>query len=338
MHQYLENVRNEIENQAGQEAYLASVLFLKMYKSFHYEDEGAFKLIDKKGFEEIQNKAINSLNTNQKFNLKDEILAWQAAILRDISKEFYSWWIDYKDEKFRAPDCFSDGESCMALEACCEKINENPTEVYTRLLEVELTLTRLHTSCNKTLIEIDKFWQFKYNNKKKDAQNMFIQKRISSESKSTIIFESIDNLQTLSNDCLTFAKQLAGKDYLLWINPHIMLESLIQSLNGFLNFEYIEDADLSLTNWLETLFPVHLKDKQPNPMFESGLHHQIIANLSQATQCLVQHTVKRTDAFAKRDMILKGYLVEHLEKIKIMSLKNINENLNKDVKEHSTQK
>lgn len=338
MHQYLENVRNEIENQAGQEAYLASVLFLKMYKSFHYEDEGAFKLNDKKGFEDTQNKAINSLNTNQEFNLKDEILAWQAAILRDISKEFYSWWVDYKDEKFRAPDCFSDGEACMALEACCEKINENPTEIYSRLLEVELILTRLHTSCNKTLIEIDKFWQFKYKNKKKDAQNAFIQKRISSESKSTIIFDSIKNLQTLSKDCRRFAKQLAGKDYLMWINPHIMLESLIQSLNGFLNFEYIEDADLSLTNWLETLFPIRLIDDQPNPMYESGLHHRIIANLSQATQCLVQHTVNRTDAFAKRDIILKGYLADQLEKIKIISLKNINDNISQDVKEQSTQK
>ncbi len=65
MHQYIENVRNEIENLAGQESYLASVLFLKIYKSFQYEDEGTHKLTDKKGFEEIQNKSINSLNTNQ---------------------------------------------------------------------------------------------------------------------------------------------------------------------------------------------------------------------------------------------------------------------------------
>ncbi len=95
MHQYIETVRSEIEAGAGQESYLASALFLKMYKSFQYEDEGASKITDKDGFERIQNKAAISMNSNQEFDLKDEILAWQAAILRDISKEFYGWWVDY---------------------------------------------------------------------------------------------------------------------------------------------------------------------------------------------------------------------------------------------------
>ncbi len=129
MHQYIETVRNEIEIAAGQESYLASTLFLRMYRAFEYEDEGHLKITDKEGFERIQNKAVNSVSGKYEFNVKDEVLSWQIGILRDIAKATYEWWIDYKDEKFRADNCFSDGESCIALEATCEKLGENPTDV-----------------------------------------------------------------------------------------------------------------------------------------------------------------------------------------------------------------
>ena len=96
MHQYIETVRNEIEAAAGQESYLASTLFLRMYKDFKYEDDGALKLHDKEGFEKIQHKAINVLGKKSSFDIKEEILAWQVALLRDIAKDFYYWWIEYK--------------------------------------------------------------------------------------------------------------------------------------------------------------------------------------------------------------------------------------------------
>lgn len=324
MHQYIETVRTEIEAAAGQEAYLASTLFLRMFRDLNYEDEGAHKLTDKKGYENIQHKAVNSLGQSHEFNIKDEILAWQIAILRDIANEFYRWWTDYKDEKFRAPDCFSDGEACMALEASCEKLNVNPTDVYSALLEVEFTITRLATSCNTVVTEMDKFWQFKYNNKKKDPENSFIYKRIESESRQTILFKSIDQLKSVAEMCKTYGWQLAGADHLLWMNPYHMLQSLIKSLNGFVNFEYIEDTDLSLSKWLDELFPERLLDGQPNPTFQSGLHHKIIANLTQATQCMVQQTVRKNDVFTQRDEILRPYFYEALEAVKKVELQNLN--------------
>ena len=333
MHQYLENVRNEIELETGQESYLASSLFLRIYRHIGYEDDGAYKLADKESFEKIQHKAINCLAGNCEFNLKDEILAWQAAILRDIAKEFYGWWVDHKDEKFRAQDCFEDGEACMALESSAEQLGENPTELYTKLLKVELLLTRLCTSCNKTLLEVDRYWQFKYKNRKKAPENGFMERRIAAESRSTILFESIEAIREVSQTCLHNAKRLSGAYYLLWINPHIMLESLICSLNGFLHFEYIPGEDLSLMDWLQTLFPKRLPDASINPMCESPLHHKIIASLSQATQCLVEHTVNRTDAFAQRDAILKRHIVDKLEKIKMIQLQNLQSEKESDLQE-----
>jgi hypothetical protein len=323
MHQYIETVRSEIERAAAQESYLASTLFLRMYKEFEYEDEGAWKITDKAGYEKVQNKAVNSISKKKGFDVKEEILAWQIAMLRDVAKESYGWWVDYKDEKFRAPDHFSDGESCIALESTCEKLGENPTEAYTALLEVEFVLTRLCTACNKSVIELDKYWQFKYHNKKKAPKNSFIYKRIEAESKQIIISKSIETLEDVSKSCARYAKQLAGSDHLLWMNPHYFLESVIHILKGFLHFEYIEDTDLSLSKWLSDLFPKRLETGQPNPNFQSGLHQKIIANLTQATQCMVQQTVKKKDVFSQRDEVLCPYIYEALERVKRVELNNL---------------
>lgn len=334
MHQYLESVRNEIEIGAGSESYLASTLFLRIFKNFQYEDDGVEKLTNKDSYEIIQNKVINIIAQQHEFDIKDEILAWQAGILRDIAKDFYGWWVDYKDEKFRADDCFNDGEACLAIEATCEKLGESPTDMYSAILEIELLLTRLCTSCNKTLVEIDKFWQFKYINNNRAGENLFMQKRIVSESKSTILHQSIRQVKEVAAICETNAKKLAGASYLLWATPKLMLDALTNALNAFLEFEYVEDADLELSNWLNKIFPKRLPDGQPNPIFQSGLHHQVIERLSQATQCLVQHTVRKINSFEKRDEILRPFIMEALENVKMAELQNMRANATQEVQKN----
>ncbi len=329
MHQYIETVRNEVEAAAVNESYLASTLFLRMYRDLGYEDDGALKITSKEDFENVQHKVMNSIGKNREFNVKDEVLSWQIAILRDISKEFYYWWIDYKDERFRADDCFRDGESCIALEASCEKLDESPTEIYSALLEVELVLTRLATSCNTVVSEMDRFWQFKYKNREKAPENNFMFKRIEAESRQTLLYESILTLEKISKMCRTFGKQLAGADHLFWMVPHQMLQSLIHALNQFLRFEYIQDTDLELLNWLDDIFPERLQDGQPNPTYQNGLHHKVIANLTQATQCMVQQTVKKNNVFAQRDEIMRPYFQEIMEKVKQVELQNLNANKEK---------
>ncbi|MFH2130330.1 MAG: hypothetical protein ABIK68_08140 [bacterium] len=324
MHQYIETVRNEVEAAAGAESYLASTLFLRMFRDLGYEDEGAWKIATKEDFENVQHKVMNCIGKNREFSLKDEILSWQIAILRDIGKEFYYWWIDYKDERFRADDCFRDGESCIALEASCEKLDENPTDVFTALLEVEFILTQLTTSCNTVVMQIDRFWQFKYNNRKKAPQNNFMFKRIEAESRQTLLYKSVKSLKKISKMCKTFGRQLAGADHLLWMIPHHMLESLIHALNQFLDFEYIEETDLALLKWLDDIFPERLSAGQPNPTYQNGLHHKVIANLTQATQCMVQQMVKKKDVFAQRDEVMRPYFQEILEKVKQVALQNLN--------------
>ncbi|MBT4265965.1 MAG: hypothetical protein HOK67_06645 [Deltaproteobacteria bacterium] len=333
MHQYIETVRNEVEAAAGTESYLAGTLFLRIHRDLGYEDEGAWKITTKEDFENVQHKVMNSIGKSRDFNLKDEILAWQIAILRDVGKEFYNWWIDYKDERFRADDCFRDGESCIALEASCEKLNENPTEVFTALLEVELILTRLATSCNTVVMQMDRFWQFKFKNRKKAPENNFTCKRIESESQQTILYKSVQTLKKISEMCKTFGKQLAGAEHLLWMIPHHMLESMIHALNQFLDFEYIEETDLALSKWLDDIFPERLPAGQPNPTYQNGLHHKVIANLTQATQCMVQQTVKKNDVFVQRDEIMRPYIQEVMEKVKQIELQNLNADKEQSLRE-----
>lgn len=326
MHQFIETVRNEVEAAAGRETYLASTLFLRMHRDIGYEDEGNWKITSKEDIENLQHKVMNSIGKNRDFDVKDEILSWQIAILRDITREFYYWWIDYKDERFRADDCFRDGESCIALEASCEKLDENPTDVFSTLLEVEFILTRLATSCNTVVTEMDRFWQFKYKNRRKAPENNFMFKRIEAESKQTLLFESVVKLKEVSKLCRTMGKQLAGADHLLWMVPHHMLQSLIHALNQFLDFEYIQDTDLELLNWLDDIFPERLLDGTPNPTYQNGLHHKIIANLTQATQAMVQQMVKKNDVFVQRDELMRPYFHEIMEKVKLVELQNLNAN------------
>jgi len=325
MHQYIETVRTEVEKASGQESYLASSLFLRMHKNFKYEDEGAVKLTDKSEFEEVANKAMVSISGSQPFDLKSEILSWQAAILRDVAKDCYAWWIDYKDQNFLIDDCFEDGESCIALEATSEKLGIDPTKTYTNLLQIEHILTRLATSCYMTILEIDKFWQFSYQNKNKAPENEFMLKRIQSESKHTILCNSVTILKEVSQMCYDNAKKLAGADHILWMKPFNMLESLIEVLNGFVNFEYTKDSDLNLSKWLNVLFPARLASNEPNLLSQSPLHHKIIARLSQATQCLVMYTTKGEDSFAQRDSIMRPFIHDILMSTMQISLKNMNE-------------
>ncbi|PCI27534.1 MAG: hypothetical protein COB67_08310 [SAR324 cluster bacterium] len=323
MHQYMETVRNEIEAAAGQEAYLASSLFMRISQSLDYEDEGARVLENKESYEAIQHQAMNSINTQSEFNLDKEILAWQAAILRDISREFYTWWVNHKEQKFMAEDCFQDGESCIRIEASCEKLGLNPTEVFTSLLEVEYLLTRLTTSCNKVMLEVERYWKFKQVNEHKAPDNPFMNKRIALESQGTVLAEGIALLEDISQRCQENAKALAGAHHLLWIQAHQMLQSLIHALNGFLHYDYQQDAELQLNNWVDYLFTKTLENGEPNPTYHGPLHHRVIANLAQATQCLVQHTIRHNDAFTQRDNIMRPFISQTLEKVKRMELTNL---------------
>ncbi len=334
MHEFLESVRNEIENEAGQESYLTSSLFLRLYRHIGYEDNGEYVLKSKEDFEKILHKAINCLNHRQEFDLKDEILAWQVAIVRDITREFYGWWVNYKDKKFGAEDCFSNGEPCIALESTAEDLNESPTDLHTKILEIELLLAQLYMSCNKTLIDVDNYWQFQYKNRKKAPENRFLQKRIEAERKNTIIFSCLSVFEEMRQTCLRNEKRLSGADHLLWATPRIMIESLICAFTGILEFEYVPDEELSIDEWLENLFPKRLPDNNPNPMHESGLHHKIVGKLAQATQCLVEHQVKRTDAFVRRDNIVKPHIISKLEEMKMVRLKNLQSEKESDLQEN----
>ncbi len=324
MHQYLEMVRNEIESAAGQEKYLASALFLKVFREVPYEDDGDFELTDKAGFEEIQNRVTNILRSPSDFDPKEELLSWQIAVLRQMARDFYNIWVDYKDERFGASDIFSDGESCMSLEASLEKINEDPTENYSAILEIEQTLTKLATSPTQFVTELDKFWSFKGAiSSKGDGVTAFTQKRIDLEKNGTMIAAVVRGMKEVSNRCERNARQLPGAHHLLWINAHILVESFTNAFESFLEFEYLDNIELSLHHWLDTLFPQRMIANLPNPLHQSPTHHGIIANLTQATQCMVQYVAHGNQAFDQRDEIIVPHVLEALERVKRISLKNI---------------
>jgi hypothetical protein len=151
------------------------------------------------------------------------------------------------------------------------------------------------------------------------------------------LYQTIQQLTKVAEQCKAFGRRLAGADHLLWMNPYHMLRSLIHTLNGFLNFEYIEDTDLSLSKWLKALFPERLESGQPNPTHQSPLHHQIIARLTQATQCMVQQTVRKNSVFSQRDDVLRPFFHEALELVKKVSLQNLSHSRSEPALEQNRQ-
>lgn len=324
MHQYLETVRTEIEAASGEEAYLASALFWRAHKGMGYEDDGQKRLTDKAGYDQVQNQVINSLRLQEDFDLSEEILSWQAAVLRHVTKEFYHSWVDYKEQKFAASDIFADGEHCMALEASCEKIGANPTDNYTALLEIEQVLIKLCSGPNTMIRELDRFWHFKQAiTERGETINLFTQKRIDAERESLTLSAAIRQIESVSARMRSNGKRLAGSHHLLWMNAHLMLESILVVLEAFLDFERIEDIDLAMNHWLDRLFPARLKGGDPNLLHQSPLHHQVIARMAQATQCMLNHVVRKEDSFGQRDEIIIPFIKDVLEQVKRTSLQNI---------------
>ena len=324
MHQYLEMVRNEIEEAAGQEQYLASSLFLKVFREIPYEDDGDHELLDLAAFEGMQNRVTNVLYSKKEFNSGEELLSWQVGVLRQMAKDFYNIWVDYKDDRFGASDIFPDGESCMAVEASLEKIKEDPTENYSAILEIEQTLTKLATSPNQFIVELDRFWKFKGELLAKgDGITAFAQKRVDLEKDATLLAGVVRGMKEVSARCQRNARQLAGAHHVLWINAYVLMESFTNAFESFLEFEHLDNLEISLNHWLDTLFPARMKDNVPNPMHQSATHHNIIANLTQATQCMVQEVAHGNDAFTQRDNIIVPHFIEALERVKGISLRNI---------------
>lgn len=321
MHRYIEKIRNSIEDRSGQESYLTSSLFYRLYQELHYEDEGKQRFSKESEYNELQKKILQVIQAKPKFNAADEVLSWQAAILRDVAREYYTKWVEYVDKKFFAPAIFSDGVSCVAIEAICEKLDEDPTGTYTTLLETEHVLTRLTISCNHTIIETSNLWKFTgHAGSTEVSQNDFLQKRITNETQKTILHNSIERLQTVSDLCKRIAHKTAGSDHVMWINPHLELESLIHTLKGFLHGQYRLEPELTLDDWVDTLFPEDMDIGLPNPNRHGPLHHRIIARLAQATQCMVLHTVKGQNSFEQRDELIAGFIEQELEAAKIMEL------------------
>ncbi|MGK0288908.1 MAG: hypothetical protein ACI86H_000329 [bacterium] len=336
MHAYIERVRNEIEVSAGQEKYLASALFYRMHKELKYEDHGEIELSKKQDFEEIQNKALNSISTsNNDVDVQEESLAWQVAILRDIAKDFYSRWEDVFEAGFFAEDQFTDGTPCVALEATCQKLNLDPTKIYTELLEVKHTLTHLCISCNTTMDELNQLWKFKKEIKDRAGENAFAMRRVESETQHTIMQKSIARLEKVVTQCMDGAKKLAGAEHLLWANAGTEIKSLIGALKGFLYCEYSKEPELVLDQWLDTVFPRTLEDGEYNSHWNGPLHHTITSRLSMASQCLVLHVIKHENSFEKRDQVMRQFIRESLE---LEKKRTLLENSRKELLKQQVQK
>lgn len=319
MHQYIEAVRTELEIAAGAESYLAGALFMRLQNSLAYEDDGEERLHNRDGYELVQHKAINCLKSPHELDLNQEVLSWQAALLRHGTKEFYHWWIQYKNQKFQGPDFFADGEGCMAIESACEKIGGNPTENFTLILEIEHLLVKLTTGPGKMLNELKRFWEFKRVNQTAQT-NPFTVKRIQVEQAGTQIAKINGVFLEIAERFERNGKKVAGAHHLMWMNAALELKAMSTFLSAFLDYQPSENLEAGLSGWINSLFPARLKDNTPNPLCQSELHHQVNLKLTQATQMMLLHVLKKEPVFEQRDQIMIPFVLEQLEAIKRTSL------------------
>jgi len=324
MHQYIEAVRTETESAAGAESYLAGSLFLRMQKDFAFEDDGDHRLESRDDYELIQHKAINCLKGNHTFDPNEEILAWQGALLRHTTLSMYHWWLEYKNSKFQGPDFFADGEGCMAIEAACERAGVNPTESFTWILEVESLLVKLCTGPDKIMLEQQRFWTFRSDNLAA-GENPFSQKRVQVERESLTLTKVISVLGEVISHFKDNAKKVAGAHHLLWANSVTELQAMSELFSQFIEFDGADTFESNLSPWMKSLFPARLSDGTPNPLFESELHHEVVHRMTQATELMMQHVLKKLPVFDQRDDIMVSFVLERLESIKRTSLLAFNE-------------
>lgn len=315
MHQYLESVRSETEAASGPESYLVGALFMRLQKELEFEDDGQTRLESRDGYELAQHKAANCLTKSHPFDVAEEVLSWQASMLRHVTRELYDWWNHYKDTKFQAPDFFADGQGCMAIEAACEKGGLNPTEEFTQILEVEHLLVKLTTGPSKYLLELQRFWEFKWANKEV-KETPFTSKRIQAERSHVTLAKIAGVLRDVAERFAKNAKSVAGGHHLMWANGATELFALCAFLDGFLDFEHHENLESSLSAWLDHLFPARLESGTPNPLHHSELHHQVIERMTQASQLMVNYLLKKDNSFEQRDQIMVPFVLERLEEIK----------------------
>jgi len=315
MHQYIEAVRTETESAAGAESYLSAHLFLRMQKEFGFEDDGDRRLESRDDYELIQHQAINCLKATHAFDPAEETLAWQGALLRHTTLSMYHWWLEYKNSKFQGPDFFADGDGCMAIESACERAGLNPTESFTWILEIEHLLVKLCTGPDKIMLEQEKFWAFRETNLS-GGENPFSVMRVKSERESLTLSKVVGVFKEVIGHFRQNAKKVAGAHHLLWMNAVTELQSMSEMFVAFVDYKGGENVEASLSPWLDSLFPARLSDGTPNPLFQSELHHQVIVRMTQATQMMVQHVLKKLPVFQQRDEVMVPFVLDRLEAIK----------------------
>ncbi len=316
MHQFFESLRDEIETLSGTESYLASFPFFYIYQYLKYEDHGEVKYTSKESLENLKHKVSAILSARIPFNLKEELLSWQGAILRHITKNLYLWWIDYKKQYFMQPSFFTDGTSCLALEASCEKINVSPTQVYTSVLEIENLLIKLCTSPNKSIHELAYFRHFKMQLSHL-KQNEFTEKRKQAERKRTQLGQCISLFQKVSGEFHTLAAQLAGEDHLLWKTPASIIDASTELLEKFFDFnEQTNNLEGEFATWFSSLFPLKLANGDPNFFYESPLQNDIRKKLTIASNLLFDYTIQQQyDVFDQRNKIMIEHICNNMDKI-----------------------
>ena len=322
MHGYIENVRRDIEQSAGEASYLTSSLFVRIHNELNYEDEGKYEINSKDEFEIIRNKALNAISKKDSWKLGEEVLSWKTAILRDISQDFYSKWDDYIENKFLNPTVFADGTSCTTLEASCEILMIDPTEYYTIILEINHLLTRVYICCNNIIKETSDYWMFRNRVLGKEQDNEFSKRRVDKESKNTILQQAIEKLRRISNMCLTLGKKSAGSHLVLWMNAHLEIKTMIIAFLGVLNCSYTENSELMLNKWIEEIFPSYLESGEQNPIQYSALHNLILRKLTLATNCLVEYVVKKQEPFLQRDNMLREHFRKSFDKVLVEELED----------------
>lgn len=315
MHQYIESVRNDLERKTGEEIYLVSSLFWRMQKNFHYEDEGKTELQTKDDFMSVRNKVVNLMHDADKWSLEDEVLSWQAGVLRDISKDHYGRWDQMLESSMLTQDVFQDGTPCVTLEASCEMLGSDPTQTYTALLEVKHVLTRLCTSSDKIVQEVADLQGFRDRIRNQYQSEEFAVKRVESETTNTILHKSIHQLEEVMNMCEENGSKLFGQGLLLWMTPKVQIESLIHALKSYLYCEYDENPELVLNKWIEGIFAETMYSGEYNPDHFGPLHMKVLKRMNSATQALIQYELFKKDSFQQRDKLMMDFLQISMESV-----------------------
>jgi len=316
MKEFFEKIHHRVAAQCGEELYLSSYSFLLLNRHFFSQigqkDE---PLVCEKDYEDFYHQVRSVLNQTKKWDVNEELKAWNAALFREILFFFHCDWKEGLKKNLLQPWDSSKMNQETVLEFSSQLLNLDPNSIYGELYEILMQIEYFYFQQYRAVDELAKFQDFKNHleNDKVDAQ--FRKKRIAQEKEKIELFNFLNLLQKTQKNLKSLSNFFQNEVANPWKKVLEILAFYLRLLESFSQKAPMLLHNFHFLPWLDLAF--QKSDQGQGGIDQESirgrqLYNNIVTHLKQATACLVDHTTYGLDSFSIRDSILTKHILENI--------------------------